>query len=413
MSDVVFPISPLELIGAQIDLRRTPATATEIQTASSGKELRATWQSYPRYKYQLHIEFLRSAAVYADFQRVMTAFVSALGQYDTFLLQDPEDNSVTQHGFAIADGSSTLFQLQRTLGGVRRSGKWDPASYIVSSTPRTNLCLQSQAFNTAPWAADSATITTAAALAPDGSFTACKIAETATTAFHGAHQTFTTVAGQRYTISVYLKAGERQWAMMTESNGVTASAWFDLVNGAVGTVSGTGSPTATITKIAAGWYRCTLSFTAGGVNANIQARPASANGVSSYAGTAGSGVYAWGGQAEQANAATAYVATTAAAVTVNPLYWPQYGDGFEPVTEVNPATLAVFDNGTQLAQDGSAYTLVSGGGILFASAPAGGHVLTWSGDYFRRVRFAADEFDFDRLFSQMWDGKQIDFISVK
>ena len=55
MSSLVFPT----IIGADIAVTRTPVYSTSIQTAKSGKELRASWWSYPRYRYT--IDFNHSA----------------------------------------------------------------------------------------------------------------------------------------------------------------------------------------------------------------------------------------------------------------------------------------------------------------------------------------------------------------
>lgn len=96
-------------------------------------------------------------------------------------------------------------------------------------------------------------------------------------------------------------------------------------------------------------------------------------------------------------------------MAVNPAYWPAFGDGFEPVTELNAATVSIFSNGVALAASGATCLLLSGGG----AAPPNGTVLTWSGQYFRRVHFASDSLKLDRLVLGLWSGKQIDFISVK
>lgn len=112
MSSLVFPMS---LPGITIAFRRRPIYATKIQTASSGKELRAAFQIFPRYRYNLSFEFLRSDAVFTELQTLQGLFSRHLGQWDSFLIADPEDYTVTAHPFGRGNAVATAFQLQRSI----------------------------------------------------------------------------------------------------------------------------------------------------------------------------------------------------------------------------------------------------------------------------------------------------------
>ncbi len=181
---------------------------------------------------------------------------------------------------------------------------------------RTNLAIRSQELDL--WTTLNASVVANATTAPDGTLTADKIVEdTTATVQHGVYRAFATTAGQTYTTSFFAKAAERSWFFMTEGNNVTAQASFNLANGTLGTVSGTGSPSATITPLGNGWYRCSLTFTPISTTANIQARASSANGGANYTGDGVSGIYAWGGQAELGASASPYIPTTTAPVTCN------------------------------------------------------------------------------------------------
>jgi len=172
---------------------------------------------------------------------------------------------------------------------------------FLAEGARTNLCLQSQTFDNASWTATRAAVTANAATAPDGTLTAYKLYEDASAA--STHLLLSTVnitvsSSTVYTTSIYAKSGERTWFQLQEGQGVTAAAYFDLANGAVGTVSGTGTPSATIEAIGGGWYRCILTWTSSGTAARVRVYLASGNGGATYDGDGTSGIYVWGAQLE-------------------------------------------------------------------------------------------------------------------
>ena len=59
----------------------------------------------------------------------------------------------------------------------------------------------------------------------------------------------------------------------------------------------------------------------------------------------------------------------------------------------------------------------AGGVVTFTVPPASGAALTWTGGYYRRVRFDMDEMDFQRIMNLVWGAGQnsqtINLISVK
>jgi hypothetical protein len=104
---------------------------------------------------------------------------------------------------------------------------------------------------------------------------------------------------------------------MTESNTLTATAYFNLATGTVGTISGTGSPAAYMQNAGNGWWRCVLMFTTTGsqTSANIQVRPTTGDNVfSGYVGNGVNGIYAWGAQAEIGSGPSSYIPTGASTV---------------------------------------------------------------------------------------------------
>ena len=92
------PIFP-NLPGLDISVHRSELWSTLVQTACSGKELRASFWSTPRYQYELRFNFLRQAGfsnlTYQDeFIALQQFFDSMQGQYNAFLFTDPVDGQI-------------------------------------------------------------------------------------------------------------------------------------------------------------------------------------------------------------------------------------------------------------------------------------------------------------------------------
>lgn len=88
-----------------------------------------------------------------------------------------------------------------------------------------------------------------------------------------------------------------------------------------------------------------------------------------------------------------------------------FGGFVEPVFDVNgPAQ--IFVNGV-LQTLTTHYTLSASGLVTFVTAPGDGLAVTWSGSYFRRVRFVQDVADFQKFMSNLWNLKTLEFRSVK
>ena len=216
------------------------------------------------------------------------------------------------HG-SMVDGVK-CYDTDRSGNPISTSGSYPLVGYVPWEA-RTNLCLQSEDLSTT-WGNNNTTESVnAAVVSPNGTTTADKLVEAATNTTHTIHNTVAGTSGV-YTTSVYLKAAGRTWAYITEGNSVTSTAYFDLTNGVVGTVGGTGSPSARIVDAGNGWYRCSMTFTAG-ANANIQIGTSTGDTISSFLGDITKGVYVWGAQLELGSFATPYIPTTTVAVARN------------------------------------------------------------------------------------------------
>jgi len=185
----------------------------------------------------------------------------------------------------------------------------------IVTTSTTNLYSYSEEFDNAVWTKSGATITTNIVEAPDGSITADKIVESATTGSHFLVRNLNLLANTTYTFSVYLKAAERTRIRLFNSQGAVwstlGSAYFDLSSGTK--VSGEG----TITDEGNGWYRCSITGVLGASNASagVGVYLVSTGTTTSYTGNGTSGAYLWGIQANTGTAVADYVSTTTAART--------------------------------------------------------------------------------------------------
>jgi uncharacterized protein (TIGR02217 family) len=112
MSNAVFPTLP----GLAWGVTKTPIWSTKVQRAASGRELRASYYSYPLWKFQLNYEVLRANAL-AELQTLVGFFNARQGSFDTFLYEDRDDKSVTDQAFGIATPAQSQYQLVRDFGG--------------------------------------------------------------------------------------------------------------------------------------------------------------------------------------------------------------------------------------------------------------------------------------------------------
>lgn len=209
--------------------------------------------------------------------------------------------------YAVKGGAGADFGFTR--GGTRTR----KAATYVEGVPY-NLLSRSEEFDNAVWVKDATTGSTASANLINnpltGILTADKLNEDGSNGLHYTYQTQTSVAGSRYTTSIYAKAGERSIVWLYGHTAATATAYFNLTTGVVGTVSGSGTPLASIESLGNGWYRCVLTYTPSATTSASGFGVTTTDGVNSYIGTVGNGAYFFGAQHVAGTSARDYFATT-------------------------------------------------------------------------------------------------------
>lgn len=205
-------------------------------------------------------------------------------------------------GQALYTGNFAVPTSTLTTGSVGTIG----LSPTLVDIPATNLLRYSEDFSDVAWFKGAISTQANTVVAPDGTITADKIIETATTAQHLIYQTVS-VTAQSYTFSIYAKAADWNVIQLQLGSGGPRGD-FDLIN--VTSVAVIGATATSITSVGNGWYRCSVTGTpAAGTMAAYVYKTAG-----SYAGDGSSGVYIWGAQFEPGTSATNYTPTTSAQI---------------------------------------------------------------------------------------------------
>lgn len=193
---------------------------------------------------------------------------------------------------------------------------------LLVEESRVNLLTYSGQFDNAVWIKTEVGITPNAAVSLDGTQTATKITETASTAPRYIHQgNIAVVAGTTYTGHYYLKAAEKSFAQITFGATQFGGAQYANFNLSLGTVTAAVGGTAAIRSEGNGIYRCSFSAlctTSGSTTFLAVLMPSGTAGRAPiYTGTLGSGIYALAAQFEAGAFPTSYIPTTSSAVTRN------------------------------------------------------------------------------------------------
>jgi hypothetical protein len=192
------------------------------------------------------------------------------------------------------------------LAFTRASSATRVASNGLIEKVRTNLILQSEAFNTT-WTSNAApTITANTTVAPDGTTTGDTIA--ASGANSGVYQVPTVASGVEHSFSVYIKniTSATSVQIGCDLGPINGNLNFNAVTGAI-VSTGAGITGSSVTNAGNGWYRVSGTYVSTGASNTFVVF---GNSAMTFA--------AWGAQFET-GVTTDYIATTTAAVSVGPV----------------------------------------------------------------------------------------------
>jgi hypothetical protein len=236
---------------------------------------------------------------------------------------------------ASLDSRVTITRALNTATAVNASGyvatvnanlprfDYDPTTLackgLLIEEARSNVCIQSADIDNVAWSRAGVGVVGDTVTSPAGTTTGNTVTCSAGSSVHRVVSTAGTVtSGASATHSVFVKAGTHSFFQIHDGSTGTFYANFNLTTGtvtAVNPVSG-----ATITPYGNGWYKCTLTLTAGATT-SIGAITIIPDGTSlrnpTWAAAGTESIYAWGYQIEVGAFATSYIPTTTTSLTRN------------------------------------------------------------------------------------------------
>jgi hypothetical protein len=273
---------------------------------------------------------------------------------------------VTRAGVATFVGSNGL--IQSTSADTQRIDYSTGTAGLLVEESRTNLCAYSEDYTDPIYSFTDITIGSDETDAPDGATTADLWAQgTAGNALSFRNVSITVAAGATITYSVFAKRNaDMQWLRLRVGNNANTNggtAWFDLLNGVLGTVSnaGTGTNTSASMKLYAnGFYRLTVTTTLPVGDTLINRYIFATTTDNTVTRQSNAAYFMWGEQYEVGAFPTSYIPTEATAVTRNADVATMTGTNFSDWFNASESTF-FFEGVIQGAGATSLYALLQAG----------------------------------------------------
>lgn len=203
--------------------------------------------------------------------------------------------------------TSTAEYLPRIGHHVYNGSAWVNEGLLAESEARTNLIERSNTFDLV-WSATGLSSRTANEVGPDGvDNSAYTLTSDTSAGIHANGNTTLFTSGSAHTGSCYFKKGTQRYVKLRAGNTATwpANVTFDLESGVVDTeTNGTG----TIQEIGNGWYRCSVTATAGATaNTNFNIYILNDSKAESYTGTGAETTIVWGAQVEVGSTPSSFI----------------------------------------------------------------------------------------------------------
>jgi hypothetical protein len=181
---------------------------------------------------------------------------------------------------------------------------------LIEVTPY-NLLQRSEQFDNAYWSKLASSISANSITSPNNTITADKLIEDTSASAHRFISTsFATTSGTSYSVSIFLKRAEREYAYirLNNSGGDIIAANINLLNG---TVSQLIFGDITIVPYNNDWYRVVATGTSISTsNGSFEVRISNSPTYANYTGDGTSGIYIWGAQLVTGTSAKEYFPTT-------------------------------------------------------------------------------------------------------
>jgi hypothetical protein len=365
----LFPVLP----GQGWSTHKAPVFSTLVATHVSGREVRDALYANPIWRFELSFNALDGTSGgsyggvgHSSLQSLMGLYLQCQGQFGEFVYYDPTDFSVNGQTFGVGDGSTTTFQLTRSLGGFSEA-------IVQPFAPSTPTMFQVQG--------------SAVAFAPNnlvgysGDFTNAVWTKSAVSVIGGIADPFGGTGAQTVTATSN-SASISQTPAATGANYVS-SLWARRR---------TGSGIVTLADPANDTNSLTLALTSTWERVSVSGPPAAGDACSQIGLSAGGdAIDVYGAQLEQSTISSPrpYFQTLMSSYFGGP--WISAGGAL-----IDPST----------------YT-ISTGEVTFNTAPLSATTLAWTGYFGFLCRFETDDLDFEQFMANLWRADSVKFRSLR